>query len=383
MIFFTYITLGNYDYKKYGKEIFERYFDFEVWNLHKFFWGESIPEIRSDCDIENIIEIKNVVEFINCLQRYNPKKTFLFFLFPPNQKKTYYLETIVSMMRFEYSMAFCQPYLSICNIGKLRDDISRQKKDYVNAILNCFYPPTFNFVAAPASFREFPSAISIKKQNNIMIHTLDYDVYLDIKDEDERLIKDKYIVFVDESYVAHVDYQIFGVESPFKDPENYYKPMCKFFDLIEDIYGYRIIVAEHPRAHYPDNKVYGNREMIKGQTARLIKDAEMVLCHTSTALDYIILFKKKFLLIYLDEIMKFYEWDAYYIPLLKYLKIKALNVSKDYDREKIEKMISSGASATCRKYKQQFIKQKGTKEEPFFEIVAENILNCFKRNEGL
>lgn len=379
VLFMTYITLADYDYEKYGKEIFERYFDFEVWDLHKIFFGERVPRDGDTCSTQNIRNFNGIIEFINCLGKYSRKETFLFFLFPPQQKMTYYLEAIVSVMGFKFSMTFCQPYLAKWNIGRLRDDLSFHKKDYGNAVLNYCFPPAFNFIASPASFREFPSVSAIRRQNNIMIHTLDYDIYLDIKNEKERLIKDKYIVFVDENYVAHFDYNIFGVTPPFRKPDDYYAPVRKLLDMIEDLYGYRVIIAEHPRAHYCDSKMYGNREMIKGQTARLIKDAELVLCHTSTALDYIILFRKKYLLIYLDEIKKFYEWDAYYVPLFKYLKITGLNISRNYDYKQIKSATSSGASVACQKYKQRFIKQKGTKEEPFFEVVAENISKIFYR----
>lgn len=382
VIFIMYKKLERFEYEKYGGRIFEKYFDVEVWNLPKIFLNENVPIPQDVYRGINVQDIDSIKEFINTLRHYNRKKTFVICNLPPLQRKTYYMETVISTLGFQYGMLFCQPFLAQWNTGTLKDDFKCLKKDKCNAFLNAIFSPTFNFAATSINYRDFPSVWSIKRQNNILIHTLDYDIYLKIKDERKRLIEDKYIIFIDESYVAHDDYAILGVNTPFKNPEDYYAPMRKLFDMIERLYGYRVVIAEHPRAHYPDSSMYGNREMIRGQTARLIRDAEMILCHTSTAIDYIILFKKKFLLIYLDEIKKFYEWDAYYIPLFKYLRIKALNVSKDYDIDKIKKMISSGESATCRKYKQRFIKQRGTKEEPFFEIVSENILSYFKRNEG-
>ncbi len=382
VILAIYKKLEQFEYEKYGGKIFEKYFDVEAWSLHKFFFADApIPE--ETYEGTNARDIESIKEFIITLKRYNRKQTFVTCIFPPLLRQTYYIEAIMSILGFHYSMSYCQPYLSNWNVGTLQDDFKRIKKEKSNAILSTLFPPTFNFVATSANYREFPSARSIKKQNNILIHTLDYDVYLKIKDESERIVEDKYIVFIDESYVSHDDYPILGVKSPFKKPEDYYGPIRKLFDRIEGICGYSIIIAEHPRAHYSDSSMYGNRKMIRGQTARLIRDAEMVLCHTSTALDYIILFKKKYLLIYLDEIKRFYEWKAYYVPLLKYLKIKALNVSKDYSYEKIEQTIASGADSSCQRYKQRFIKQNGTREELFFEVVAENIRNFFEKNEGL
>lgn len=382
VIFVMYKKLERFEYEKYGGKIFEKYFDVEVWNLPKIFLSADVPTPVDIYEGDNAKDIESVKEFINTLKEYNRKKTFLACNIPPLLRTTYYIGAIISVLGFQYSMSYCQPFLSKWNIGKLQEDFKKIKRKKGNALLNILFPPTFNFLATSASYREFPNMWSIRRCKNILIHTLDYDIYLKVKNERARLIEDKYIVFIDESYVSHDDYPILGVDSPFRNAEDYYGPMRRLFDLLEEIYGYRIIIAEHPRAHYPDSKMYGNREMINAQTARLIKDAEMVLCHTSTALDYVILFEKKFLVIYLDEIKKFYEWETYYIPLLKYLKIKALNISEDYNRERIEKTISFGTSNACQKYKQRFIKQRGTKDELFFEIVSENILNWFKRNEG-
>lgn len=380
VIFVIYKQLEQFEYEKYGGKIFEKYFDVEVWSLPRIFLNANITIPQDIYEGTNAKEIKSIKDFINILNQYSRKKTFLACIFPPLLRKTYYMEAIITILGFQYSMSYCQPFLSSCNIGTLKKDFECKQKVWINAFLSALFPPTFNFVATSANYREFPSMRSIRKQNNILIHTLDYDIYLKIKDESRRLIKDKYVLFIDESYVSHADYAIFGVESPFKKPEDYYGPMRKLFDVIEELYKCRVVIAEHPRAYYSDSSMYGNREMIKGQTARLVRDAEMVLCHASTALDYIILFKKDYLLIYLDEIKRFYEWNAYYIPLLKYLKIRALNVSMDYNFEKVKKTISSGDTVNCQKYKQRFIKQSGTRKEPFFEIVSEYIINYFERN---
>lgn len=369
MIFYK--ELENFEYEKYGGDIFEKYFEVEVWNVSKIFLGSNV--VTKDL-YPRQKKIRTVKEFVVTLKHCSRKNTFLLFYFPSGQRETFYFEAIVSIMGFRYSMLYCQPYLSKWNNCSLKRYWKEREADYVNALLNAVFPPAFNFVAAPANYKEFPSVWSIRKQNNIMLHALDYDVYLKIKDENKRVIEEPYILFVDESYVAHYDYQIFDVEPPFKSPEDYYVPMRKFFDDVESLFGYRVVVAEHPRAHYQDRGIYGNREMIRGQTASLIRDAEFVLCHTSMAIDYIILFNKKFMVLYLDEIMRFYEWEFYYIPLFHYLNIKGLNLSKSYDEKLINSVICSGTSNRCKKYNQNYIKAKGTRENFFFEAVAECIL---------
>lgn len=379
IILINYKELENFEYKKYGGDIFALNFDVEVWSLSKIFLGNNVK--TKDIYAEQK-QVDSIREFVMCLRKYSRKHTFLFFLFPSAKRKTFYFEAIVSIMGFQYSMAYCQPYLAQWNSGSLGEALKRRGIDYIGAILNGIFPPTFNFVAALSSYKEFPSVWSIKRQNNVLIHTLDYDNYLKIRNEKKRLIESKYIIFVDESYVAHYDYQIFNINSPFRRPEDYYTPLNRFFDYLENTFGCPVVIAEHPRAHYVDRNIYGNRKMIRGQTARLIRDAEMVICHTSTAIDYIILFKKDFLIIYLDEIKNFYEWEKYYIPLFNYLKIKGLNISNFYDRAKIKSIVASGSANYCERYKHQFIKSKGTREEMFFKVASEYIMQEMRSKES-
>lgn len=371
VIIVTFKELEKFEYKKFGGNILEKYFDIELWNLSKYFFE---IDVKTEDVYPQQKKINTLREFARALKRYNHRRTFLFLNFPFGHRKALYCGTIALLMGFKYSMVYCQPYLAKWNIGTFQEDFRKRKRDCLKVMLSTFFPPAYNFIAAPASYKEFPSLRSIKKQNNIMIHTLDYDSYLEIKDERTRLIKDKYILFVDESYVVHYDYQVFDMKPPFKEPDDYYEPIRQFFTFVEKLYGYRVVIAEHPRAHYVDNSIYGNREMIRGQTARLIRDAEMVLCHISTALDYVILFRKNFMVLYMNEIQLTSDWENYYIPLFHYLNIKGVNISKPYKEETVKEHIYSGAMSTCRKYKQNFIKAHGTPEEPFFETVAKCIL---------
>lgn len=372
IIIINYKEFENFEYEKYGGTIFEKKFDIEVWNLSRVFFDVNIDKKYL---YPKQKRMKSIRDLVMCLKNYDRKRTFLVLLMLPADRRTFYLEAVVSILRFSYSMIYPQPCLAQWNTGSLKEYWTQRKPDYVNAILNILFPPKFNFLATETCYKEFPSLWSVRKQRNILIHTLDYDVYLKVKKEKERLIDDKYILFLDENYVEHKTFQALGVGAPFKEAEDYYKPMRCFFDQIEKLFGCPVVIALHPRSHYFDQTIYGNRRMIQGQTARLIKDAEMILCHKTLAADYIILFQKNFLVIYLDELMRFYLWDSYYVPFFHYLKIQGLNISKPYDEHMIRSRIVSGLSKECKKYKQYYIKARGTEDRLFFEIVAEYILS--------
>ncbi len=371
IIIIIYKELEKFEYEKYGGTIFGQYFDVEIWSLAKIFLNDNVKVQDS---FVNQKKIKSLIEYIKCLRFYDTKRTFLFFLLLPGVRMTFYLEMAASLLGFKFSMAYPQPCLSKWNCESLKEHYEKNKTDFLNAFINVLFPPTFNFIATTACYKEFPSPWSIKRQKNILIHTLDYDNFIKKRDVSERLIKDKYILFIDENYIDHNLYQILDITPPFKKPDNYYIPLKCFFDRVEKLLGYKVVIAEHPRANYSDKKIFGEREMIQGETARLIKDAELVLCHRTMALDYIILFQKKFLVIYLNEIMQFYQWESYYIPLFNYLNIKGLNISRPYDDKMIIEAVSSGMSNACKKYKRNYIKSKDTPEKLFFEVVSEYIL---------
>lgn len=370
VIIIIYKEMERFEYEKYGGTIFEKYFDVEVWDLSKIFLGDKL-KVNESFPLQKKIE--SIKQFVMWLRNNNSKKTFLIFLSIPSARMTFYLQTIVSIMGFSYSMTYLQPCLARWNNGSTKEYWQKRKPDCINTVLNTLFPPRYNFMATTTCYQEFPSVWSIKHQNNILIHTLDYDVYLKIKDESNRIIQGKYILFIDENYVANKIWKILDVDPPFKNSEDYYGPVRQFFDRIERLYGYQIVIAGHPRVRYLDRKIYGNRSIIYDQTARLIRDAELILCHKSIALDYIILFQKKFLVFYLDEFMHFYQWESYYIPLFNYLKIHGLNISRPYNNEMIKDMVVLSQTKECKKYTQYYIKAKGTEEAPFFEIVSEYI----------
>ena len=68
---------------------------------------------------------------------------------------------------------------------------------------------------------------------------------------------------------------------------------CKFFDYIEHKFHVRIIIAAHPKSNYDaKSDYYQGRTIIKGDTARLVKDSSFVIASQSTAINLAILFNK-------------------------------------------------------------------------------------------
>ena len=77
--------------------------------------------------------------------------------------------------------------------------------------------------------------------------------------------------------------------------QDFYQRMCVFFDSVEKTTGLKIIIALHPSSNYTP-ATFGNRCMLMGKTAELIRDSEAVLAHCSNAINFAVLWNKPLLL---------------------------------------------------------------------------------------
>jgi hypothetical protein len=199
-------------------------------------------------------------------------------------------------------------------------------------------------------------------------HTLDYDVYLKEKDRAAVGAKADYAVFLDEYLPFHPDFQIQGVEAPIA-PDEYYGSLRSFFFHAERLLGYSIIVAAHPSSDYamkPD--YFGGRSVVRGQTASLIRGARIVFAHSSTALNYAVLFEKPSVFLTSNALGQSHT-GRYIAEMAKWLGKNPVNADEP-DRFDIKKefVVNHEAYDT---YRRLFIKKPGSPDKMCWQIVAD------------
>jgi hypothetical protein len=139
----------------------------------------------------------------------------------------------------------------------------------------------------------------------VPINYFDYDHYVKAKaDGGQRLVSGRYAVFLDINLPYHSDLALLGY-SPI-DPVGYYRSLNWFFGLLEQEHGIKVVIAAHPRAEY-DSTTFEGRQTIRLVTAELVRDAEFVLSHTSTAMSYAVLNAKPLIFIYTAEMASAYK----------------------------------------------------------------------------
>ncbi len=132
----------------------------------------------------------------------------------------------------------------------------------------------------------------------------DYDHYSRVKLADQRIVQGKYAVFLDINLPFQSDLSICGL--PAVNAASYFKSLNQWFDLLEKTYNIKIVIAAHPKANYSSEN-FEQRQSYRLLSAELVKDAEIVITHTSTALSYAVLNLKPILFVYTDEMLRIYK----------------------------------------------------------------------------
>jgi hypothetical protein len=119
-----------------------------------------------------------------------------------------------------------------------------------------------------------------------------------------------FILFLDEYEPFHPDFERLGI--PKVNPEHYFKALNIFFERLEKSYNLPVVIAAHPRAEIETYSFhFGGRKVVQGETARLISESSAVVAHTSTAVQLIFLYKKKFCFVLTEEMLEGYRKEFF------------------------------------------------------------------------
>lgn len=133
----------------------------------------------------------------------------------------------------------------------------------------------------------------LKKINCFPVNSSDYNNF--IYNQQEKIIEEDYIVFIDEYYPFHPDADILGEK---KIPaDTYFNMLNKSFSVVERVFNKKIVIAAHPKAIlYRDHNYFEGRQIFWGVTSSLVKYASLVISHDSTAIDYAVMARKPIIL---------------------------------------------------------------------------------------
>jgi len=210
-----------------------------------------------------------------------------------------------------------------------------------------------------------PVAVSTRR---LSFHALDYDLYLDEKNKDiQGPEENNTAVFLDEYLPFHPDFIRLGVDS-YAGPEEYYPQLNRFFDYLEDKFGFQVVIAAHPRSRYENHPDYfSGRAVLRGDTVKMVRGSSVVITHCSTSINFVILFEKPVIFVTSDKLQKTYE-GAYIDAMAQALGKRSINLDRDIDVDMGRQlMVDKNA---YRRYKNAYIKNEDSEDLPFWQLFV-------------
>jgi hypothetical protein len=385
ILFLVEVPFTKRDFERFGIELLEKNgFNVIVWELTKIINPDLIKEYTPP-DPVKLLKYKIFENKKLTLKKIRniPSDTFVFLLVSYSQKN-YWVYRALSLADADYGVTVSNA-LPMPQTKKEKSSITDfvkkvrkiPKKEIKKFIWRYFYKMPFSKLGIkPASlilaggYKSLDTHFyPIDESTEILwTHTLDYDLYLKEKTNSEN--SRPIAVFIDEYVPFHPDYPVSGLKPPL-DAETYYHLLDKFFNRIEKELGYEVTIAVNPRSNYEKHPDYfKGRKCIRGETNKLVKKSQVVIAHCSTALNYANLYKKPVIFITskgLDE--------SWYGPLIRTMsswfgKVPIFIDNNDsIDWNSLMKIDNDFYS----RYKQAYIKTEKSKNELFWQIVANRL----------
>ena len=164
--------------------------------------------------------------------------------------------------------------------------------------VNILHPYDYVFSAGNKGFVSLALGITkpsfVKSEKVLDVNSADYDNF--VYGKQERLVDEDYIVFIDQYYPFHPDGEILNQKRISADA--YYAMVNHALDLVEKKFDLKVVIAAHPKALlYKQRNYYNGRAVLFGVSSSLIKYANLVIAHNSTAIDYAVMAHKPVVLL--------------------------------------------------------------------------------------
>jgi hypothetical protein len=168
------------------------------------------------------------------------------------------------------------------------------------------------------------------------------------------------------------DAALFG-RKVFFTVEAWYPALCKLFDRLESELNVEVIIAGHYKTAFPPRApIFGNRRVIYGRTAELVRDSEFVITRASTATAFAVAFRKPIIFIYSTQLSHDLESMSYGRGMAEMLGKNLINV--DEPPEDIRPHLAIDETRYAQ-YKRACLTSADASPRPNFQIIIEDVLS--------
>lgn len=185
----------------------------------------------------------------------------------------------------------------------------------------------------------------------LLTNTLDYNECLQVKKKETRLIKEEYCLFIDQFLPLHPDGKEAGIHI---NADAYYNEIVTFLNCVKGITGKKVVIAGHPRGNYALCAQYFKEfEVFQFCTCELVKDAVMVMSHSSISLSFVVIYQKPLLLLSTDDMERTEILKNGLISAGISTQHRVINISKIDSKEMVYDIIEEEMSKDGTDYAKQ------------------------------
>lgn len=229
-------------------------------------------------------------------------------------------------------------------------------------------------LVAGTSWQSNPRFVSAGTK--IPAHSFDYERYRRVNAEFVASDEPGWALYIDENLPSHEDNGELGYDIPVSF-ERFSVSLKRFFDQFEQESGLRVRIAAYPasrsEAYY--RKLFGDRDVVFGQTAELIKGAAVVFAHASTAISFAVLWRRPLVFLASEELR-----NSWYMPwvLAPQRVLQAPLVDID-DASAGSALVRSGLAINADRYalyENTYLRAQAASDASIWEIFSQGVDAC-------
>lgn len=318
-------------------------------NFSQSLTNENVLYVIKDHDLNySSRELKKIIRKGDIILSYNTK-TFAEIDSPPKWRT--FIENSVRKLSRVLPLHFLKYYYSL----------------FYNIPIPDYYLCSTTFLLPLKAY------LTVKPGNRFSVHADDMNHIINAPSETFVEKGEKMAVFLDQGipFLHNTHPGVYNEPFPKDYLDNYYSNLILTFSHIKKTYNIdKIIVALHPDAIAFKKELHGKFQGIKtiiGKTKDLIKDADLVLAHNSTSINFAIYYEKPVLILkdaiiynYHPRIKKLFNFYT------NYLNMSSLYMDRDLNFENAQPYIDFNK---YKLYKKRFLKDNDIQENSFYYAV--------------
>ena len=319
ILILTWTPFYKWDYKRFGLDELDKNFEIIVFDISRILFKKySITKIYKRYDKINARKFYKKKILIKSLK--NENFDLVINLTGLNNSNDIYKEILKRKIKI----------ITIAD-HKLGSQIFFPKKIFIilkyiyKKIQSYFYKKNkyeFFFIGAENIYNKIRSEGVTK----IYSHSINYDLSLRDNKKNKKN-KKKIVAYIDSGYGLHPDFKLsVGVNKKF-DLKNYSKKINFLFYTLKKM-NYEVYFLSHPKIENHKQKIYKNCKIIYYKSHEYIKNSDLVIFSSSSVIDYAIIYKKKILRIFSDEVKSYPICHKCDNDLYKFFKVSSLNLNK-------------------------------------------------------